>query len=128
MCRLVLSLIIFTSSVVAFAQSSGQATKESASRAELLKGMVARDRGEITAIEPSSKEAGGVIVGYSSGAVLNCFGRQSCREFSGTPSAAVEHIAVSRRGASEIFWVTYQHGALYQCADTSCSKFKWQGP
>ena len=87
--------------------------------------MVARDRGEITAIEPLSKEGGGVIIGYSSGALLNCYGDQSCQEFAGTPNTAVEHIAISNRGASEIIWVTYRQGALYQCANYHCKKFKW---
>ena len=124
--RAVLSLIIIASSAAALAQDRGEpTTTEPSSREALLKGMIARERGEITAIEPSSKE--GVIIGYSSGAVLNCYGEQSCKEFDGTPSTAVEHIAVSDHGASEIIWVTYRQGALYQCAINRCRKFEWHG-
>jgi hypothetical protein len=35
----------------------------------------------------------------------------------------VAHIAVSKRGASEIVWVTYRQGALYRCVDNTCIKF-----
>ncbi|MEH6593441.1 MAG: hypothetical protein V7746_24455 [Halioglobus sp.] len=125
----ILWFIIFASSAVTLAQDREEATTmEPSSREALLKGMVMRDRGEITALEPSSQEGGSVIIGYSSGAVLNCYGNQSCKEFNGTPNMAVEHIAVSSRGASEIIWVTYRHGAIYQCAIKNCSKFDWDGP
>lgn len=122
----VLWSIIFAFSAAAMAQDfKGTSNQNPSSRESLLKQMVAQDHGEITAIEPLSKEGGGVIIGYSSGAVLNCYGDQSCQEFAGTPSAAVEHIAVSNRGASEIIWVTYRQGALYQCVNFRCEKFKW---
>jgi hypothetical protein len=121
-----LTFILFAFGVVALAQDREEAvTVQSSSRAALLKEMVARDRGEITALEPSLKDGGGVIIGYSSGAVLNCFGSQSCRELEGTPSTVVEHLAVSRQGDSEIIWVTYRHGAVYQCVNNYCNKFYW---
>jgi hypothetical protein len=110
--------------------AQGEATTTSAAardRDALLKAAVARDRGEITALEPLSGDGGGVAVGYSSGSVLNCFGGQSCREFGGTPNTAVQTIAVSKRGGAEIIWVSYQYGALYQCLESRCTKFLWDG-
>jgi hypothetical protein len=122
------AFIFLAFSVAVLAQDRGETTTvQPSNRTALLKEMVARDRGEITALEPSSKEGGGVIIGYSSGAILNCYGGQSCREFHGTPGAGVEHLVVSKRGASEIIWVTYLHGALYQCVNSYCNKFNWDG-
>lgn len=127
--RTLLSFIIIASSAVALAQDRDQvASAEPSSREMLLKGMVMRERGEITTIEPSSINAGGVVIGYSSGAVLNCYGDESCKEFGGTPPMPVEHIAVSSSGASEIIWVTYRHGALYQCTAMICRKFNRREP
>ena len=126
--RIFFSLIIVTSCAAASAQDSSQASaSEATSREALLKALVNRDRGEITAMEPSSGEAGGVIIGYSSGAVLHCYGDQQCMEFSGTSNTGVEQLAVSRRGEQEILWVSYPQGALYQCADFTCSRFNWVG-
>ena len=102
-------------------------TNYTSNREALLKAAVARDRGEITAMEPSSQASGGVIIGYSSGAVLNCYGDHSCKEFGGTPNAAVEHIAVTRQAQSEVIWVSYPHGGLYRCMRKECSKFLWDG-
>jgi hypothetical protein len=76
-------------------------------------------------MEPSSKEGQGVVIGYSSGAILNCYGKHSCKEFRGTPGAAVEHIAISKRGKSEVIWAAYRQGALYHCVDNRCNKFVW---
>ena len=124
MIRSVLSIILIALCAVTFAQDQGESSPNpSSNRKTLLRDLVAQDRGEITAIEPSSKDDGGVIIGYSSGVVLNCKSDQDCREFDGTPSVSVEHIAVSKRGAYEIVWVTYRQGALYQCEDNSCIKF-----
>ena len=121
-----LSSIFIAFTVAALAQDpSAAATTEPENRKTLIRELVAQDRGEVTAIEPSSKEDGSVVIGYSSGAVLICNGNQSCRKFGGTPSVSVEHIAVSRDGASEIIWVTYRQGALYQCANNQCGKFMW---
>jgi hypothetical protein len=121
-----LSLIVFAFTVSALAQDpSGADTTEPDSRKTLLRELVAQDRGEVTAIEPSSKEDGSVVIGYASGAVLVCDDNQSCRKLGGTPSVSVEHIAVSKNGASEIIWVTYRQGALYQCANSQCGKFMW---
>jgi hypothetical protein len=126
--RSVLSFIILAYSTTALAQDHVEATTTQASnRKALLKAAVARDRGEISAMEPSSEEGQGVIIGYSSGTVLNCYSNHSCKEFSGTPNTAVEHIAVSKREKSEVIWVSYPQGALYQCISNSCSKFRWDG-
>lgn len=124
MIRSVLSIILIALCAVSFAQDQEESSPTSSSnRKALLKDLVAQGRGEVTAIEPSSKEDGSVIVGYSTGVVLNCKSDQECRDFSGTPNVSVEHIAVSKRGASEIVWVTYRQGALYQCVDNACIKF-----
>jgi hypothetical protein len=121
-----LSFFIFAFTVSALAQDpSGVAATDNNSRKTLIRELVAQDHGEITAIEPSSKEDGSVVIGYASGAVLICDDSQSCRRFGGTPNVSVEHIAVSRNGASEIIWVTYRQGALYQCANNQCGKFMW---
>ena len=121
--RSVLSIILIPLCAASFAQDQGESSPAASSnRKTLLRELVAQERGEITAIEPSSKEDGSVIVGYSSGVVLNCKSDQDCREFNGTPNVSVEHIAVSKRGASETIWVTYRQGALYQCVDNSCIK------
>lgn len=125
--RLLITLFILASgSSTALAGDNVKPTATKApTREALLKAAVARDRGEITAMEPSSGE--GVIIGHSSGAVLNCYGDHSCKEFFGTPNAAVEHIAVSRQGTSEVVWVSYPQGALYQCISNHCEKFLWDG-
>jgi hypothetical protein len=121
-----LSFIFFAFTVAALAQDpSGAATTEPNSRKALIRELVAQEHGEVTAIEPSSKEDGSVVIGYASGAVLICDDNLSCRKFAGTPSVSVEHIAVSRNGASEIIWVTYRQGALYQCVNNECGKFVW---
>jgi hypothetical protein len=124
MIRSLLWIILVALCAATFAQDQGESSPTpSSNRKSLLKDLAAQNRGDITAIEPSSKDDGGVIVGYSSGVVLNCISDQDCRKFDGTPNVAVEHIAVSKRGASEIIWVTYRQGALYQCEDNSCIKF-----
>jgi hypothetical protein len=123
-----LSFIVFFFSPAALAQGQGEVeAPEASSREALLKAAVARDRGEISAMEPSSSPEKGVFIGYTSGAVLNCYGNDSCEEFSGTPNTAVEHIAVSKRAQSEVIWVSYRHGALYQCINGGCRKFIWDG-
>lgn len=119
-----LSFLFLVFTISAFAQDQSGAIKdESQSRAMLLKKMVAQDRGEITAMEPSTKEDGGVVIGYASGAVVTCDSDMRCREFGDTPSVPVEQLTVSKNGASEIIWVTYRYGALYQCVNSQCGKF-----
>ena len=128
MSRIILCNLLLVLTLPCFAQ--GETTSESTAapdRDALLRAAVARDRGEITALEPLSGDGGGVAVGYSSGSVLNCFGEQSCREYLGTPNTAVQAIAVSRRRGAEIIWVSYQYGALYQCQESRCTKFLWDG-
>lgn len=123
MIRSVLSIILIAHCAASFAQDQGGPSPTAPSdRKTLLRDLVAQDRGEITAIEPSSKEDGGVIIGYSSGAVLSCNSDQDCRELGGTPGVSVEQIAVSKRGQSEIIWVTYRQGTLYQCVENACRK------
>jgi hypothetical protein len=95
------------------------------SREARLKAAVARDRGEITALEPMPESVQGVIVGYSSGAVLHCHGEDRCTEYAGTPNAAVRHLAVAAGSASTVVWAAYPQGALYQCTGGRCEKFLW---
>ena len=122
-----LLFIAFVFSVATLAQDSGESTSaESASREDLLKELVVQDRGEVTVLEPSSKENGGAVIGYASGAVLVCSGSQRCTEFGGTPNIPVQRIAASRQGASEVVWVSYRQGALYRCANNQCGKFAWK--
>ena len=90
----------------------------------VIKRALAGDRGEIAVMEPSSIDGKGVIIGYSSGAVVQCYADNNCRAFDGTPASTlvggVTAIAVSRRGNGEEVWVAYQHGILYRCADYFC--------
>jgi len=117
----------------AFGQGQGSlsAPANEDSREALIKRSLARDRGEITVMEASSRDGGGVIIGYSSGAILNCYGNESCREFEGTPSStitgAVREIVISRRGDQEIIWAAYPHGVFYQCIHGACREFTWSG-
>ena len=111
----------------ALAQDSRQTDADASDREAFLKAAIARDRGDISALEPSSGEAQGVIVGYSSGAVLHCYGTQSCMEFGGTPHASVENIAVSGQAGAEVIWVSYPQGSLYKCSGATCRKFIWDG-
>lgn len=115
--------LLFTGVSAAQDRESGTAV-EPLTRDALLKRAVAQDRGDITAMESSSKHSGGVVIGHSSGTLFHCYGDDDCREFDGTPSQAVEDIAVSRRGDLEIFWVAYRHGVLYQCINYQCREFK----
>ena len=126
MYRATVSLILCFFAVGAFAQSQGDpTTTESDRRKALLKEFVVQDRGEVTIIEPSSRDDGSVVIGYASGAVLICYDNQSCKEFGSTPNTAVEKIAVSKKGVSEIIWVTYRQGAIYRCAGDLCTKNLW---
>lgn len=117
-------LIFMAFSITAFAQDHDESTTtETLSRKAILRGLVAQDHGEVTAIEPSSRADGSVVIGYSSGAALVCHGSQGCTELGGTPSTPVELIAVSMSGTSELIWLTYRQGAIYQCTNSQCRKF-----
>ena len=110
--------------VAVFAQ--GEFTSpESSGREALLQKMVTQERGEITAMEASTKEDGSVILGYTSGFVSICNGNQPCTEFAGTPNVPVLQIIASSNGASEIIWVSYRQGAIYRCINAQCSKSTW---
>ena len=127
MLRILLFVVLTTVPNLALAQNTSESSAKAASdRDARIRQLVAQDRGDITSIEPSSTQNGGVIVGYSSGAVISCKADQTCNEFTGTPNVAVEQLAVSRQGASEIVWVSYRQGALYQCTDGSCQKVALQ--
>ncbi len=124
--RFLLSLITLLAPLPAVAGEQGAGhPADTPDREALLKAAVSRDRGEITAMEPLPGAGQGVIIGYSSGAVLNCRGDSSCEEFGGTPNAAVTHLAVSATGASQEVWVGYPHGGLYRCSRDRCHKFLW---
>lgn len=97
------------------------------SRDALIRSALARDHGEITAMEASLRDGGGVIIGYSSGAVVNCRGEEGCKAFDGTPSSAVtgavQGLGLSRSSGAEIVWVAYPHGVIYRCVDHFCRQF-----
>lgn len=109
--------------VASFAQERGASTDpETSNRKARLQEMVKQDRGDITAMEASSKEDGSVLLGYTSGAVSICNMNQPCIEFTGTPGVSVQQIVASRDGASEVIWVSYRQGAIYRCTNNRCSK------
>lgn len=126
MSRLIRCLLVLALAPVAYAQTPADASPaaQKRDRDALIKRTLAGGRGEITVMEPSSIDGKGVIIGYSSGAVVHCYADNDCREFDGTPASTlvggVTAIAVSRRGNGEEVWVAYQHGILYRCADYSC--------
>jgi hypothetical protein len=121
--------IVAVISANTFAQGSPGAVPpdSKSSRDALIRSALARDHGEITAMEASPREGGGVFIGYSSGAVVNCQGKKFCRAFDGTPSSAVtgavQGLSVSRSGSAEIVWVAYPHGVIYRCLDYVCREF-----
>ena len=126
MYRTTLLLVFCFLAVGASAQDqSGSTTTESQRRKALLREFAVQERGDITAVEPSSRDDGSVVIGYTSGSVLICYGDQNCREFGGTPNAPVEQIAVSKNEDSEIIWVSYRQGAIYRCAKDLCTKNLW---
>jgi hypothetical protein len=129
---LMLFVLALTATAVARAQGVAaarpEASPEKGDRSALIKSALASDRGEITVMEPSAIDGKGVIIGYSSGAVVNCYAEGECRAFDATPDGAlvggVRAIAVSRRDKREIVWVAYPHGILYRCADYFCRDFR----
>jgi hypothetical protein len=129
MSRLMRCLLVLALAPVAYGQPPGDApsTGEKRDRDAVIKRALAGDRGEITVMEPSSTSGQGVIIGYSSGAVVHCYADRGCRAFDGTPESTlvggVTAIAVSRRDNREIVWAAYPHGILYRCADYVCRDF-----
>ena len=118
-----LSVIVLFLSIASVVQAPRSEVQEPVDdRKARVRELVSQNAGEITALEPSSRADGGVIVGFSSGDVVRCGADGNCSGLTGTPNVAVQHIAVSRRGASEILWVAYRQGALYQCDADLCSK------
>lgn len=100
--------------------------EQAASREELLKAAVSRERGEVAAMEASSRNDGSAYIGYSSGALLHCLDTGSCSEFGGTPKLAVRRITVSAQADTDVVWVAYRHGALYRCAQNQCQRANWE--
>jgi hypothetical protein len=127
--HVLLFLMLLASSTCAMAQDSPKTTApdSKSSRDALIRSALARDHGEITAMEASPREGGGVFIGYSSGAVVNCQGKEFCRALDGTPSSAVtgavQGLSVSRSDSAEIVWVAYPHGVVYRCLDYVCREF-----
>lgn len=128
--RPVLSFVLVVALPVITASAWGQTSSagEAPDREALLSKFVAQNRGDVTAIEASTRQGGGVVIGYASGAVLRCTSQKTCQELAGTPNVPVEQIAVSRGGTSEVIWVAYRQGALYHCAEDLCEKFTWRSP
>jgi len=128
-------LLLLAAGTAASGQASGAdtagTTASEDSRKALIKSALGRERGAITAIEPSTRDEGGVILGYSSGAVIYCHGENRCRPFEQTPDAAVSTpvtaIAVSGRGSAEVAWVAYPNAVLYQCSNFICRQFDVPG-
>jgi hypothetical protein len=126
MSRLIRCLLLLALAPLAHAQTPGDESPaaQKLDRDALIKRALAGERGEITTMEPSSSNGKGVIIGYSSGAVVHCHGDKDCRAFDGTPGSTlvggVTAIAVSQRDNREIVWVAYPHGVLYRCADYFC--------
>lgn len=125
--RYVFFLCLLAACAAATAQNEGAAAPPGEdSRKALIKSALGGDSGEVTALEGSTLDGGGVFVGYSSGTLLNCRGERGCREFGGTPhgqvNTPVTAIAVSRQGGAEIIWVSYPHGVLYRCDNLRCDR------
>ena len=117
-------LAVISANTVAQEPPAAAAPAAKSSRDAVIRSALARDHGEITAMESSLRDGGGVFIGYSSGAVVNCYGKQSCRAYDGTPSSAVtgavQGLSVSRSGGAEVVWVAYPHGVVYRCVDYFC--------
>ena len=117
-------LALVSANIVAQPPPEATAPAAKSSRDAAIRSALARDHGEITAMESSLRDGGGVFIGYSSGAVVNCYGKQSCRAYDGTPSSAVtgavQGLSVSRSGGAEVVWVAYPHGVVYRCVDYFC--------
>jgi hypothetical protein len=131
--NILLFSIIVAASASTLAQDTPPANTSASkdARDAVIKGALARDRGGITAMEALNGDGKGVILGYSSGAVVNCHGEGNCRVFDGTPrsaiTGAVSGISVSTHGGKEIVWVGYPHGIIYRCADYVCREIMLPG-
>ncbi len=129
--RLFFLLALLAASAAASGQTDSAKTAGTTagedSRKALIKSALGRERGAITSMEPSTRDEGGVILGYSSGAVVYCHGEYRCRPFEQTPDAAVSTpvtaISVSGRGSAEVVWVAYPNAVLYQCSNFVCRQF-----
>lgn len=122
LCRFLPVVIVIFSALCSAQGPSGQAQDPTDARKARVRELVSQSAGEITALEPSSRGEGSAIVGFSSGDVMRCDAGGACKRLTGTPSVAVENIAVSPRGASEVLWVTYRQGTLYRCQGDVCEK------
>jgi hypothetical protein len=117
-------LAVISANTVAQEPPAAAAPAAKSSRDAVIRSALARDQGEITAMESAPRDGGGVFIGYSSGAVVHCHGKQSCRAYDGTPSSAVtgavQRLSVSSNGGAEVVWVAYPHGVVYRCVDYLC--------
>ena len=113
-------LLLATAGLFSAQKSAGEDA-----RTEIIKSALARDRGDITTMEPSPRDGGGVYVGYSTGTLLHCQDDSSCIELKGTPNVEVRNLAISRRGNQDIIWIAYPLGGFYRCEDHQCRKFEW---
>lgn len=123
-----LPVFFASAAVIAQAPPAPDSVPGKASRDALIRSELARDKGEITALEPSGLDGNGVYLGYSSGALVHCYGDDSCRDFAGTPggavTGAVSGIAVSSGAGKDIVWVAYPHGIIYRCSNHTCREFR----
>tara|TARA_R110001599_G_scaffold353883_1_gene602232 strand:- start:14083 stop:14481 length:399 start_codon:yes stop_codon:yes gene_type:complete len=112
-----------------FSQDSpaSPAAVSKSNRDAIILSALARDHGEITAMEAAQLDGGGIFIGYSSGAVAHCRDEGGCKTLDGTPSSAIAgaalNISISRSDNVEVAWVAYPHGVLYRCAGDLCSEF-----
>ena len=117
-------LALVSANIVAQPPPEATAPAAKSSRDAAIRSALARDQGGITAMESALRDGGGVFIGYSSGAVVHCHGKESCRAYDGTPSSsltgAVQGLSVSRSGNAEVVWVAYPNGVVYRCIDYSC--------
>ena len=120
-----LLVFVLSCAVSSFALGQGDTSPnpDKSSRDEVIRSTLVRQKGDITAMEATSR-GGGVIIGYASGALVSCSGEENCREFEGTPGGAVNSpvtdIAVAARDGQDIIWVAYPHGVFYRCVNYTC--------
>ena len=81
-------LAVISANTAAQEPPAAAAPAAKSSRDAVIRSALARDHGEITAMEAALRDGGGLFIGYSSGAVVHCYGKESCRAFDGTPSSA----------------------------------------
>lgn len=122
---ILLCVLLLPSGLVVAQDEENKPTREELIRKSMLQEAVSRDSGEVTSMEPMPNESQGVIIGYSSGKVLHCYGEKSCTVLKNTPGSAVRRIAISTRRNKQVIWVAYGQGAIYQCIENACEKFIW---